>query len=64
MLNLFNVLLTEFFGLYCLYDLYRGSGIGGNAWKIVRSAENEKEWATAHFQVLVATENFVSPSRQ
>ena len=43
---------------------YRGSDIGGNAWKRVENAENEKEWATAHSQVPVTTENSGSLSRQ
>ena len=32
-------------------------------WKRVGSVENEKEWATAHFRVSVAIDNFGSMSR-
>ena len=58
-MDLFNVLLTEFPGLYWLCNLYRGSGIGGNAWKKIGSAGKENRMGYCLFSAVDHDKKFL-----
>ena len=59
-LDLFSVVLIEFPGFIACRICINAVVLHEMHWKRVGSAGNAKEWATAHFQDLVATENSLS----